>query len=426
MRHISENRIVSITASSENPNFPVERVLDNHPGRKYRSASPAESIITITAGVIGGCSDIMIAGTNAGLVTVTAIDPNAVEMVSLGQQLIPNSEPILADLSSYSNVAASSRLWEVDLLGLSFGDNSVQRYAYFSIDNSYLDQVFSFYIKMSDAGVPYPSVSTTVGDFCIVMNGNVVVDHGINTVENIGNGVYRVSAYLAATGSGSTFGIIKYTTQSDKGFLVSKFNLTRTDENTLIPYVPAYGAASNIVFNGGVTFEDDTEIANVPVSVSGTVIQRSETGAMWIQLDSVLNIPTELSIVLTGPLGQPLEVGIITSKVAETYGGRNPAYGFTEQPVDYSVVAENSNGSMYYKKRNTVRGYSGISIVMVNTEVFKFLAMVRRLGLIPSAWKITDNTGNEWVVYAKFDGMPTVQYAYRNHSLVTFNLLEVL
>jgi len=426
MRHISENRIVSIAASSENPEFPIERVLDNHPGRPYRSASPAQSTVTITAGVLGGCSDIMIAGTNAGNVSVTATDPNAVQFASMYQQLIPYTEPIITNLDTAVNVVDGS--YDAQTAGIVFGDNSVQREAYFSIDNSYLLQVFSFYVKMADSGVPVPSRSSITGDFSLVLNGGISSNISTPVITHVGNNVYRIYAWRNATGNNSNFGIAKYTTQSNRGFTVSKINLIRTDDYLPMDYSPNHsGGIAAIISHEFVDIGDSSVIANIPVSVSGTVVQRSETNSMWIKLDSTLNVPTELSIVLTGPIGQPCEVGIITSKVADTYGGRDPQYGISEQPDDSaSIHVVNSNGSEYYKKRNTVRSYSGITILMNNSEVFKFMAMSRRIGLTPSAWKITDATGNDWVIYARFDGAPTVQYAHKNHSIVTFNLLEVI
>ena len=77
MRHLREDSIVSRSASPENPNFPISRTADMHPKRKYKALQDEwRSIITL--GVVGGCSDIMLAGTNAINATVSVTDPNEI------------------------------------------------------------------------------------------------------------------------------------------------------------------------------------------------------------------------------------------------------------------------------------------------------------------------------------------------------------
>jgi hypothetical protein len=77
MRHIPKDSIVSWATDSENPNFPVTMVADMHPKRKYKALSGAWSA-RITLGVVGGCSDIMLAGTNAINAVVSVTDPNEI------------------------------------------------------------------------------------------------------------------------------------------------------------------------------------------------------------------------------------------------------------------------------------------------------------------------------------------------------------
>lgn len=79
MKHIISNNVVNVSADTEDPNFPATRLLDNYPSRKYKPANDDWSAI-LTVDVVGGCSDLMIAGTNAASVSVSVIDPNIFEL----------------------------------------------------------------------------------------------------------------------------------------------------------------------------------------------------------------------------------------------------------------------------------------------------------------------------------------------------------
>lgn len=78
MKHIDQNNIVLITASSEDANFPATRLLDDSPKRLYK-AENENYLATLTAEIVGGCSDILIANTNAISATVIVTDPNIME-----------------------------------------------------------------------------------------------------------------------------------------------------------------------------------------------------------------------------------------------------------------------------------------------------------------------------------------------------------
>ena len=78
MRHIPGDSIVARSTSSEDPNFPLSMVADDHPKRVYK-ALPGVSDVTVSLDIIGGCSDIMLAGTNVMTAEITVSDPNFVE-----------------------------------------------------------------------------------------------------------------------------------------------------------------------------------------------------------------------------------------------------------------------------------------------------------------------------------------------------------
>lgn len=96
MIHIARNNIIAISASSENSEFPASRMLGLHPTRPYKAVDGVNFAI-ITADVIGGCSDILIAGTNAVAAVVTGIDPNVAYFVGGIEDMVVDGEDPLVD-----------------------------------------------------------------------------------------------------------------------------------------------------------------------------------------------------------------------------------------------------------------------------------------------------------------------------------------
>jgi hypothetical protein len=119
-----------------------------------------------------------------------------------------------------------------------------------------------------------------------------------------------------------------------------------------------------------------------------------------------------------------LEIGVITGNIAETYGG-DPLYGFSVEAGDYSIKAENSNGSQYYKKRDIVRAFD-VALEIPRENALKLLDNFMEIGETASAWRLSDLTGGDWMVYGKFNESPSVQHNNFAFSNVSFNILEVL
>jgi hypothetical protein len=256
MRHIAENKIISITADSEDASFPAMRLLDEHPKRQWKAASGVYAA-TLTAEVIGGCSDIMIAGTNAAGAEVTVTDPNSID-------------------------------WEA-----------------------------------------------------------------------------------------------------------------------------------------GIDWETGVDWASLPGSLTASVIQRSQSQALWIQLSNSVDIPCVVALVLDGPGGETVYAGVVVAAIADTYGDRNPRYGMEHTRIDFGITAENSNGSFYYKKRDNVREFS-VDGIALRADAIRLLDTFDILGSNPSAWKLTDHDGNDFVIFGRYAGSPQVKHNYFSHSDFSFSIVEVL
>jgi hypothetical protein len=98
----------------------------------------------------------------------------------------------------------------------------------------------SCFVQMNDNSEPLQTVDANSGDFSLINNNTTVNASDIKT-ERIGStNVYKVSATKTATDTNNRFGIIKYSTQSLKGFKVSGFQL---EQNSVASsYIPTSGS----------------------------------------------------------------------------------------------------------------------------------------------------------------------------------------
>jgi hypothetical protein len=77
MKQLWENLITSVSASSENENFPADLLLNRSPKIAWVAADGVYSAV-LTAETSNGVTDIIIAGTNATSISITGTDPNGV------------------------------------------------------------------------------------------------------------------------------------------------------------------------------------------------------------------------------------------------------------------------------------------------------------------------------------------------------------
>jgi len=150
------------------------------------------------------------------------------------------SEPTSSETSA-SGITYESFSWAIGFDNcIKFGDNSVTRYRYFTgtILNS-TQYVISAYVIMDDLSEPVLGTSPTGGDFLLRVGGQSATTGNLPNV-NMGNNIYRVSSVITTISVASTTGILKYSSQSNKGFRVVGFQVEQGSYPT--SYIPTDGS----------------------------------------------------------------------------------------------------------------------------------------------------------------------------------------
>ena len=153
--------------------------------------------------------------------------------------LFLNSEPTSNEGAS-GGITYESFNW---FLGFSncikFGDDSSLRFRYGATVSATTQYTISAFVIMDDLSEPLVGVSSVTGDFAFVCGG---ITGGVAN-ENIyyGNNIYRVSTTLTSGTNANNSGIIKYTSQSSKGFRVVGLQIEQGSYAT--SYIPTQGSA---------------------------------------------------------------------------------------------------------------------------------------------------------------------------------------
>lgn len=139
------------------------------------------------------------------------------------------------------NVSDASIAWLGALsAGVSFGDNTVTRYAY---RTNFVNQIgivyaLSVFVRMDDGGAPVFNGTGPTDDGALVLGGQIVTSV---TAQHVGGGIYRLSGSRSHTAAGTTNGVLTFTSNSARGFKASGYQLE--EASTVSPYIPTTAAA---------------------------------------------------------------------------------------------------------------------------------------------------------------------------------------
>lgn len=134
------------------------------------------------------------------------------------------------------------------------------------------------------------------------------------------------------------------------------------------------------------------------------------------------------TILLVTDIGTTLEAGVLIIGEAKEFV--NPVYGLTEAIVDYSIVKELHNGSVYVKDRAKVRQFSfDLNLkrkCAIENDFYTFMYELSRIhGSRPAAWALTD-IGFNWIVYGRFTSMPSGSHYSAFRSNISATITEVV
>lgn len=149
------------------------------------------------------------------------------------------SEPT-ANEGATGGVTYESFNWTIGFTNcVKYGDNSAVRYRYGGTVLASTEYTLSAFVIMDDLSEPIIGGQTSDKDFTLVLGGSVV---NPNSSVNMGNNIWRVSstAITSASPNVGNSGILKYTTQSSKGFRVVGWQLEQNSFAT--SYIPTNGS----------------------------------------------------------------------------------------------------------------------------------------------------------------------------------------
>lgn len=174
--------------------------------------------------------------------------------------------------------AASGLVWPGAITtGAAFTSNSAVSYLYNPGPSSGpVNMTFSVIIKMDDGGAPVIKDSNSDSDFMLVLNSGA---YAASNIQALDGGIYRCSAAISVSTMQNNFGVVKYSTNSARTFVVSAYDLKVS--SVLTSYIPTTSTP--------VTLTDytlsDNQITLAQVSDGATLDWTGTYGNHVVQLD---------------------------------------------------------------------------------------------------------------------------------------------
>lgn len=148
---------------------------------------------------------------------------------------------------------------------------------------------------------------------------------------------------------------------------------------------------------------------------------------LWVDYTHQSNpVTIEISFYLASTVETIVYCGVVVNGLCQVM--REPQYGISESLIDTSIVKWTSNQSLYYRKRDVVRKYSGSIMLDREKELFFFLRYIAmRKGPAPMAWALVGENSQTWIVYGTMAGaMPSANHDNYKFSTMSFSVQEVI
>lgn len=148
------------------------------------------------------------------------------------------------------------------------------------------------------------------------------------------------------------------------------------------------------------------------------------SGSAWLEWPTS---PVSVTAALTFRSESSVEVqaGVAVADMVHQF--TCPQMGISESIQNYDIVKELQNGAFYRKERDKVRTFSFNFIEDRNPDFYEYMyEIAKELGYKPAAWWLADLDGYWWVVYARFQKMPSGTHSMPANTVINTQLIEVL
>ena len=200
------------------------------------------------------------------------------------RNLLKWSEPLITNLGVKSATVTQANFTENGLSnGIQFPSNNLLEYAYLNFPYT-LGKIYNFsvFVVMDDGGQPTVTNNTTSGDFCLVLSNGLA---SFNSVQHISGNLYRVNGSATISNANQSAGVVRYATQSGKGFRVTGYQLElspsattyqrTTDLQTVWNQKQENMSVTNIVQGGNFPIDSNSDGLADNWVISGTVTSKN-------------------------------------------------------------------------------------------------------------------------------------------------------
>ena len=185
------------------------------------------------------------------------------------------------------------------------------------------------------------------------------------------------------------------------------------------------GSGETYVNETGYAYESGYANVGDEISIISTYALPGEGGRLWVDYAEIA-VPHTITIELTAD--SAVSAGIIRAGNVETF--LDPALGLGESAIDYSVERELNIGADYYRKRNVVRQFDGLSITDTRAKCWALKHDIfDAVGPMPLAIRLISSiygTDSEFVAFAKCLESPQIDHISNDYSRIGFTLQEVI
>jgi len=175
----------------------------------------------------------------------------------------------------------------------------------------------------------------------------------------------------------------------------------------------------------GWSLDGDYSYAVDEVAVSALENLPGEGGRVWADYPEIL-LPHVVTISITAATAP--SAGIVRAGAVEEF--RDPGPEHEEDSVDFSVEKELNNGADYFRKRNVVRKFTGLSMIETRANAWTFKHDIfDRVGPCPLAIKLFSDPGitdDEFIIFAKRTDPPKLRHITSALTRISFSLREVI